>query len=98
MNSFGAGLFAFTVGELTAITQGFCSDYLLGEGGFGTVHKGYVDDKLRPGLKAQAVAVKILDVEGLQGHREWLVSLVFSLFFFKYKSHQNIASFFFLGG
>ncbi|ONK73730.1 uncharacterized protein A4U43_C04F34660 [Asparagus officinalis] len=77
VNSFGAGLFAFTVGELSAITQGFCSDYLLGEGGFGTVHKGYVDDKLRPGLKAQAVAVKILDVEGLQGHREWLAEVIF---------------------
>lgn len=29
---------------------------------------------MRPGLKAQAVAVKLLDVEGLQGHREWLVN------------------------
>lgn len=48
---------------------------MLGEGGFGTVHKGYIDDNLRQGLKAQAVAVKLLDIEGLQGHREWLVSI-----------------------
>ena len=73
-NSFGAGLFAFQLSELRAITHDFSSNYLLGEGGFGTVHKGYVDDKMRAGLKAQAVAVKLLDIEGLQGHREWLVS------------------------
>jgi len=47
---------------------------MLGEGGFGPVYKGFVDDKLRPGLKAQTVAVKRLDLDGLQGHREWLVS------------------------
>ncbi|KAE8690223.1 putative glycosyltransferase [Hibiscus syriacus] len=46
--------------------------YMLGEGGFGTVHKGYVDEKLRQGLKAQAVAVKLLDIDGRPGHREWL--------------------------
>lgn len=38
------------------------------------MHKGYIDEILRQGLKAQAVAVKLLDIEGLQGHREWLVS------------------------
>lgn len=38
------------------------------------MHKGYMDENLRQGLKAQAVAVKLLDIEGLQGHREWLVS------------------------
>ncbi|KAF4391786.1 hypothetical protein F8388_017381 [Cannabis sativa] len=42
--------------------------------GFGTVHKGYVDENLRQGLKPQPVAVKLLDIEGLQGHREWLVT------------------------
>ncbi|KAJ6825241.1 putative serine/threonine-protein kinase PBL15 [Iris pallida] len=29
------------------------------------------------GLRAQAVAVKLLDVEGLQGHREWLAEVIF---------------------
>ncbi|KAK8945046.1 Serine/threonine-protein kinase [Platanthera zijinensis] len=71
-HSFGAGLFAFQLSELRAITHDFSAGYLLGEGGFGTVHKGYVDDRMRPGLKAQPVAVKLLDIEGLQGHREWL--------------------------
>ncbi|CAK7355925.1 unnamed protein product [Dovyalis caffra] len=75
--SFGPDLFDFQLSELRAITQNFSSNFLLGEGGFGTVHKGYVDDNLRPGLKAQAVAVKLLDIEGLQGHREWLAEVIF---------------------
>ena len=80
--SFGPDLFDFQLSELRAITQNFSSNFLLGEGGFGTVHKGYVDDNFRPGLKAQAVAVKLLDIEGLQGHREWLVRRFFLSFFF----------------
>ncbi|KAK4396843.1 Serine/threonine-protein kinase RIPK [Sesamum angolense] len=47
------------------------------EGGFGPVHKGFIDDKLRPGLKAQPVAVKLLDLDGSQGHREWLTEVIF---------------------
>ncbi|KAF3448947.1 hypothetical protein FNV43_RR09666 [Rhamnella rubrinervis] len=42
-----------------------------------TVHKGYIDENFRQGLKAQAVAVKLLDIEGLQGHREWLAEVIF---------------------
>ncbi|XP_072963802.1 probable serine/threonine-protein kinase PBL15 [Typha angustifolia] len=76
-NSFAAGLYAFQLTELKAITHDFSNNYLLGEGGFGTVHKGYVDDKMRPGLRAQAVAVKLLDIEGLQGHKEWLAEVIF---------------------
>ena len=75
--SFGSDLFDFQLSELRAITQNFSSNFLLGEGGFGTVHKGYIDDNLRLGLKAQPVAVKLLDIEGLQGHREWLVSVTY---------------------
>ncbi|CAK9143689.1 unnamed protein product [Ilex paraguariensis] len=75
--SFGPDLLDFQLSELRAITQNFSSHFLLGEGGFGTVHKGYVDDNLRAGLKAQAVAVKLLDIEGLQGHREWLAEVIF---------------------
>lgn len=71
--TFGADLYHFQLNELRAITQNFSSHFLLGEGGFGTVHKGYIDETMRQGLKAQAVAVKLLDIEGLQGHREWLV-------------------------
>lgn len=70
----GSNLHIFTLAELKVITQNFASSNFLGEGGFGPVHKGFIDDKLRPGLKAQPVAVKLLDLDGSQGHREWLVS------------------------
>lgn len=40
------------------------------------MYKGFIDDKLRPGLKPQVVAVKVLDLDGKQGHREWLVSKI----------------------
>ncbi|XP_010412805.1 PREDICTED: serine/threonine-protein kinase At5g01020 isoform X2 [Camelina sativa] len=73
----GSDLHVFTLAELKVITQSFSSTNFLGEGGFGPVHKGFIDDKLRPGLKAQPVAVKLLDLEGLQGHREWLTEVTF---------------------
>ncbi|EPS67912.1 hypothetical protein M569_06861, partial [Genlisea aurea] len=73
----GSNLHAFTLQELKIITQNFSSSNFLGEGGFGPVHKGFIDDKLRPGLKAQPVAVKLLDLDGGQGHREWLTEVVF---------------------
>ena len=70
-----SNLHAFTYAELRAATAGFSRSRYLGCGGFGPVYKGAVDDKLRPGLAAQAVAVKYLDLEcGTQGHKEWLVS------------------------
>ncbi|KAL4587738.1 hypothetical protein LXL04_000612 [Taraxacum kok-saghyz] len=74
IQSFGPDLFDFILSELRAVTQNFSSNFLLGEGGFGKVHKGYVDESMRAGLKAQPVAVKLLDIEGLQGHREWLIT------------------------
>ncbi|KAK9027029.1 hypothetical protein V6N11_066878 [Hibiscus sabdariffa] len=73
----GSNLHVFTLPELRLITHNFGRCNLLGEGGFGPVYKGFVDDKLRPGLKAQPVAVKALDLDGLQGHREWLAEIIF---------------------
>ncbi|OIW18755.1 hypothetical protein TanjilG_13507 [Lupinus angustifolius] len=73
----GSNLHVFSLSELKIITQGFTSSNFLGEGGFGPVHKGFIDDKLRPGLKAQPVAVKLLDLDGSQGHKEWLTEVVF---------------------
>ncbi|KAK4372828.1 hypothetical protein RND71_008212 [Anisodus tanguticus] len=73
----GSNSHVFTLQELKVITQSFSSSNFLGEGGFGPVHKGFIDDKLRPGLKAQPVAVKLLDLDGTQGHREWLTEVIF---------------------
>lgn len=74
----GSNLHVFTLAELKIITQCFSSSNFLGEGGFGPVHKGFIDDKLRPGLEPQPVAVKLLDLDGSQGHREWLVRTLIS--------------------
>lgn len=68
---------AFTLFELETITKSFRNDYILGEGGFGTVYKGYIDENVRVGLKSLPVAVKVLNKQGLQGHREWLTEVNF---------------------
>ncbi|MQL82476.1 hypothetical protein Taro_014960 [Colocasia esculenta] len=70
-------LIAFTLFELETITKSFRSDYILGEGGFGTVYKGYIDENVRVGLKSLPVAVKVLNKDGHQGHREWRTEVNF---------------------
>ncbi|XP_047310936.1 serine/threonine-protein kinase RIPK-like [Impatiens glandulifera] len=77
MSLVGTNLHAFTVAELKVITQSFSTSNFIGEGGFGPVYKGFIDDRLRPGLNAQPVAVKFLDLEGLQGHKEWLTEVIY---------------------
>ncbi|XWS48047.1 hypothetical protein CRYUN_Cryun13aG0039000 [Craigia yunnanensis] len=66
---------AFTFTELKNATKNFRSDNLIGEGGFGYVYKGWMDEKTfvaaRPGC-GMVVAVKKLKPEGFQGHKEWL--------------------------
>ncbi|WZZ06779.1 hypothetical protein YC2023_092700 [Brassica napus] len=83
-NSFLTDIHIFTLEELKTITQGFSKHNYLGEGGFGEVYKGFVDDSLKIGLKAQPVAVKALKREGGQGHREWLAILKTTCFKVKY--------------
>ncbi|CAH9088626.1 unnamed protein product [Cuscuta europaea] len=72
----GSNLHVFSLAELRTITGDFSPANILGEGGFGPVYKGFVTDDCRPGLVAQPVAVKALDLEGFQGHREWLAEVV----------------------
>lgn len=73
----GSNLHVFTVAELRAATGEFADDNFLGEGGFGPVYKGFVDGGVKPGLKPQAIAVKLWDPEGAQGHKEWLAEVIF---------------------
>lgn len=63
----------FTYEEMKLSTKHFRPDKVLGEGGFGIVYKGVIDEHVRPGYKTTNVAIKELDPEGLQGDREWLV-------------------------
>ncbi|KAG5094435.1 hypothetical protein JHK84_050023 [Glycine max] len=69
---------AFTFNELKNATRNFRPDSLLGEGGFGFVYKGWIDEHTltasKPG-SGMVVAVKKLKPEGLQGHKEWLTEV-----------------------
>lgn len=72
---------AFTFRELATATKNFRFDCLLGEGGFGRVYKGQLEN-------GQVVAVKQLDLNGYQGNREFLVEvLMLSLL-----HHPNLVS------
>ena len=70
----------FPFNELKVATRNFRPDSVLGEGGFGSVFKGWIDENsltaAKPGT-GLVIAVKKLNQEGLQGHREWLVSMNF---------------------
>ncbi|KAK6930778.1 Protein kinase domain [Dillenia turbinata] len=59
----------FTFRELAAATKNFRPECFLGEGGFGRVYKGWLEN-------GQVVAVKQLDRNGLQGNREFLVEVL----------------------
>ncbi|VFQ94059.1 unnamed protein product [Cuscuta campestris] len=65
----------FAFNDLRTATRNFRSDSLLGEGGFGYVFKGWIDEHTfapcRPGT-GMVVAVKKLKLESPQGHREWV--------------------------
>ena len=79
-----SGLHAFTQAELSAATRGLSSSNFIGEGGFGPVYKGFLDERLRPGeIEPQHVAVKYLDADGPQGHREWLVHVDIHMHFIR---------------
>lgn len=60
----------FTFRELAAATRNFRADCFLGEGGFGRVYKGRLENT------GQVVAIKQLDRNGLQGNREFLVEVL----------------------
>ncbi|KAM5556385.1 receptor-like cytoplasmic kinase 176 [Rosa sericea] len=68
----------FFFNELKSATRNFRPDSMVGEGGFGSVFKGWVDENAltaaKPGT-GMVIAVKRLNQEGLQGHKEWLTEI-----------------------
>ena len=70
----------FGYADLRMATRNFRPDSVLGEGGFGSVFKGWIDENSFAAAKAgtgMVIAVKRLNQESFQGHREWLVSQAF---------------------
>lgn len=72
-----SNLKSFNFSDLKTATRNFRPDSVLGEGGFGLVFKGWIDEHsfiaAKPGT-GLVIAVKKLSQEGFQGHKEWLVS------------------------
>lgn len=69
-----ANLKVFTFAELKSATRNFKADTVLGEGGFGTVYKGWLDEKTLSPTKSgfgMVVAVKKMKSESMQGLEEW---------------------------
>ncbi|CAJ1944063.1 unnamed protein product [Sphenostylis stenocarpa] len=66
----------FTLHDLKKATRNFQPHNLIGEGGFGYVYKGVINDSKSFGDTIAGsrtdVAVKKLKPEGFQGHKEWL--------------------------
>ncbi|KAJ9178859.1 hypothetical protein P3X46_010708 [Hevea brasiliensis] len=60
----------FTYEELAIATNNFHPDCFLGRGGFGAVYKGKLEST------GQVVAVKQLDLSGIQGEKEFLVEVL----------------------
>lgn len=70
----------FSFSELKTATRNFRSDTVLGEGGFGKVYKGWLDEKgTTKGGSATVIAVKKLNTESFQGFEEWQVIQICSL-------------------
>ncbi|XP_010542646.1 PREDICTED: protein kinase APK1A, chloroplastic-like isoform X1 [Tarenaya hassleriana] len=71
---------SFSFAELKAATRNFRPDSVLGEGGFGCVFKGWIHEQsltaTKPGT-GLVIAVKRLNQDGWQGHKEWLTEVNF---------------------
>lgn len=72
-----SNLKSFCYNVLKEATRNFRPDSVVGEGGFGCVFKGWIDERdltaAKPGA-GMVIAVKKLNQESQQGHTEWLVS------------------------
>lgn len=60
----------FTFSELKSATRGFSRGLMIGEGGFGSVYRGRV--KAVDSGSEVDVAIKQLNRNGFQGHKEWI--------------------------
>ncbi|KAL5217533.1 hypothetical protein ABZP36_018217 [Zizania latifolia] len=76
LQSANVKIFSFT--DLRQATRNFRPDSMIGEGGFGSVYKGWLDENTLSACKPGTgipVAVKRLNQDSSQGHREWLAEV-----------------------
>ncbi|KAK8711126.1 hypothetical protein V6N13_146422 [Hibiscus sabdariffa] len=66
----------FSFSELRKATRNFNPELRIGEGGFGSVYKGKIKPANGKG-EPLVVAIKKLNMDGFQGHTEWLAELKF---------------------
>jgi hypothetical protein len=75
-----AKLKMFSFAELKIATRNFRAETVLGEGGFGRVYRGWVNENTleptKPGVGVP-VAIKKFNPDGLQGFEEWLAEVNF---------------------
>ncbi|TKY67354.1 receptor protein kinase [Spatholobus suberectus] len=62
----------FSFSDLKSATRSFSRALLVGEGGFGSVYRGLLDLREPSPLQIVDVAVKQLNRNGHQGHKEWI--------------------------
>ncbi|KAL1314871.1 probable serine/threonine-protein kinase PBL19 [Arachis ipaensis] len=75
----------FSYDELRHATNDFSSVFKIGEGGFGSVYKGSIKPVIA-NADPVSVAIKRLNQNGLQGHKQWLAEVQF----LGVVEHQNL--------
>ncbi|XP_027182110.1 serine/threonine-protein kinase PCRK1 [Coffea eugenioides] len=83
----------FSFYELKAATRGFSRGLMIGEGGFGCVYRGVVNVGGQPDPDSEEkmeVAIKQLNRNGFQGHKEWINEVNF----LGVVSHPNLVKLF----
>ncbi|KAF3791417.1 Tyrosine-kinase transforming protein [Nymphaea thermarum] len=73
-------LHQFSFNDLSIATRKFSKENLIGQGGFGYVYKGWIDEitfsPTKPGVGI-TVAVKSLKTDSFQGHKEWVSEVTY---------------------
>ena len=77
----------YSFSDLNIATRGFNRNMILGEGGFGTLYKGWLDERTLSPSRSRSgmiVAIKKLNPENVLGVREWQVILTSFQFNYQY--------------